>query len=444
MTRAGQAADPSPLGQPLDFHFAGRSAPNRFLKAAMSERMCSWSEENHSARGIPSSELIETYRTWGRGNIGAIVTGNVMIDPNHIEAEGNPIIPPNAVFSGERFGQFANLAAAARANGSLILAQISHPGRQTPSHRQPEPISASDVPLENQNMGNSFAAPRAATEDDIQNIITGFAHAAEFLDRAGYDGVELHAAHGYLLNQFLSRATNLRTDKYGGSLTNRMRLILEIRAAITEKVRPGFIVGIKINSVEFQPNGIVPDEARQLCRVLEEHQFDFVELSGGKYKNLEADDNAKHVISKVHEAFFLDVAEKVVSSLTKMKSYLTGGFRSTAGMVDGLQTVDGIGLARPLCQEPFLCHDLLSGRIPSAIMPIMDQLNYQLTVAAACIQIRQIGNKVQPVDLSSQNAVDAVTVAIEAWLVRKAIDRSEEAFKPPFLSEDAAPLPVEG
>ncbi|KAB8203766.1 hypothetical protein BDV34DRAFT_227047 [Aspergillus parasiticus] len=443
MARAGQAVDPSPLGQPLEFHFARRSAPNRFLKAAMSERMCSWTEENPSARGIPSRELIETYRTWGRGNIGAIVTGNVMIDPNHIEAEGNPTIPPNALFSGERFDQFANLAAAARANGSLILAQISHPGRQTPSHRQPEPISASDVPLDTENMGNTFAVPRAATENEIKNIITGFAHAAEFLDRAGYDGVELHAAHGYLLNQFLSRATNLRTDKYGGSLTNRMRLILEIRAAITEKVRPGFIVGIKINSVEFQPNGIVPDEACELCCALEEHRFDFVELSGGKYKNLEEDDNAKHIISKRHEAFFLDVAQKVVSSLTKMKSYLTGGFRSTAGMVDGLQTVDGIGLARPFCQEPYLCHDILRGKIPGAIIPVMDQLNYQLTVAAACIQMRQIGNKVQPVDLSSQDAVDAITAAAEGWLKRKAIDRSEEAFKPPLLSGDAAPLSVE-
>ncbi|PIG79660.1 hypothetical protein AARAC_001494 [Aspergillus arachidicola] len=219
-----------------------------------------------------------------------------------------------------------------------------------------------------------------------------------------------------------------------------MRLILEIRAAITEKVRPGFIVGIKINSVEFQPNGIVPDEAWELCRALEEHEFDFVELSGGKYKNLDEDDTAKHVISKKDEAFFLDVAQKVVSSLTKMKSYLTGGFRSTAGMVDGLQTVDGIGLARPFCQEPFLCLDLLSGKIPGAIIPVMDQLNYQLTVAAACIQMRQIGNKVQPVDLSSQDAVDAVTAAVEDWLEQKAIDRSEEAFKPPFLLGHAAPL----
>ncbi|RMZ43025.1 hypothetical protein AFCA_009543 [Aspergillus flavus] len=316
MARAGQAVDPSPLGQPLEFHFARRSAPNRFLKAAMSERMCSWTEDNSFARGIPS----------------------------------------------------------------------------TIQHCQPKPISVSDVPLDTKNMGNTFAVPRAATEDEIKNIITGFAHAAEFLDRAGYDGIELHAAHGYLLSQFLSQATNLRRDKYGGSPTNRMRLILEIRAAITEK---------------FEPNGIVRDEAWELCRAREEHEFDFVELSGGKYKNLDEDDTAKHVISKKHEAFFLDVAQKVVSSLTKMKSYLTGGFRSTAGMVDG------IGLARPFCQEPFLCHDILSGKIPGATIPVMDQLNYQLAVAAACIQMRQIGNNVQPMDLSSQDAVDAVTAAVK-------------------------------
>ncbi|KAB8256192.1 hypothetical protein BDV32DRAFT_153512 [Aspergillus pseudonomiae] len=123
-----------------------------------------------------------------------------MTDPNHIEAEGNLIIPLNAPFSGERFHQCADLAAAARADGSLILAQISHPGRQGPSHRQPEPISASDMPLDNRNKGNNFAVPRPAAEDEIQNLITGFSHAAEFLGRARYDGIELHAAQGYILN----------------------------------------------------------------------------------------------------------------------------------------------------------------------------------------------------------------------------------------------------
>jgi 2,4-dienoyl-CoA reductase-like NADH-dependent reductase (Old Yellow Enzyme family) len=214
--------------------------------------------------------------------------GNIMLAYDQLEGPGNPIIPFGAPFSGERFEAFKELGAQAKKHGSLVLGQVSHPGRQTERRLQPDPVSASDVQLEGEVMGMRFAKPHAATKDEIKQIIAAFTHAAEFLYTAGYDGVELHGAHGYLLAQFLSQTTNKRTDEYGGSLENRARLILEIADSIRHKLPPttGFMVGIKINSVEFQEGGFPVEEAKELCRLLENAQFDFVELSGGTYQAL--------------------------------------------------------------------------------------------------------------------------------------------------------------
>lgn len=293
--------DPSPLGQPLTFAFSKRTVPNRFLKGAMSERLASFSVTDPMARGIPSDELINAYKHWGAGEIGINLTGNVMIDPEHLEAAGNLVIPRHAEFSGERFERFRQLATAGKENGCLIIAQVGHPGRQTPEELQPNPISASDVQVKDGTQGMKFGKPRAATPEDIANIIDGFAHAAEYLDKAGFDGIELHGAHGYLLSQFLSPATNHRTDQYGGDLKNRMRLILEVRDEISKRVKKDFVVGIKVNSVEFQEKGFQPDEARDLCQALEQHQFDFVELSGGTYENWPLN-NAKRESTVAREA----------------------------------------------------------------------------------------------------------------------------------------------
>ncbi|KAG9551748.1 FMN-linked oxidoreductase, partial [Aureobasidium melanogenum] len=218
----------APLGQPLEFAFSGRSAPNRFLKGAMTERLSSWDPENLPARGVPSERLINAYKRWGEGEIGLILSGNIMFEYDHLEAAGNPIIPVDAPFEGERFENFKRMATEGKKHGMLMVGQVSHPGRQVESRIQKNPISASDVQLEGNVMGMTFEKPRAATEQDIARIIEGFAHACEYLEKGGWDGAELHGAHGYLLAQFLSPTTNKRTDKYGGSLENRARLIIEI------------------------------------------------------------------------------------------------------------------------------------------------------------------------------------------------------------------------
>jgi 2,4-dienoyl-CoA reductase-like NADH-dependent reductase (Old Yellow Enzyme family) len=158
-------------------------------------------------------------------------------------------------------------------------------------------------------MGMTFAKPHAATTEEIHQLIEGFAHAAEYMEKAGYDGIELHGAHGYLLAQFLAQSTNQRTDKYGGSLENRARLTLEIAQEIRKRVSSDFIVGIKLNSVEFQEKGFRTEEARELCSLLEENRFDFVELSGGTYEKFAFEH--KKDSTKKREAFFIEFAEQI-------------------------------------------------------------------------------------------------------------------------------------
>lgn len=275
-------------------------------------------------------------------------------------------------------------------------------------------------------MGMQFAKPHAATTDEIAQITEGFAHAAEFLDKAGYDGIELHGAHGYLLAQFLSPTTNLRTDKYGGSLENRLRLTLEIADEIQKRVSKDFIVGMKVNSVEFQDKGFSPAEAKELCQALEAARFDYVELSGGTYESLAFEH--KRESTKKRESFFIEFAEEIVKPLTKTRTYVTGGFKTVGAMTKALDTVDGVGLARPACQEPLLPKDILEGKVTGAIKLKLDDNNFGLTNVAAGTQIRQLGKDQEPIDLSVQANVDAFFKDMEEWGKKLGADKEMKEY----------------
>ncbi|KAK4998882.1 hypothetical protein LTR66_001980 [Elasticomyces elasticus] len=418
--------DPSPLGQPLKFEFSGKTAPNRFLKGAMTERISSWDPENLEARGIPSKNLINVYRRWGEGAYGVILTGNVMIDYDQLEAAGNPIIPRTAPFEGERFEAFKEMATEGKKHGCLMVAQVSHPGRQCEDKIQKNPVSASDVQLEGNVMGMTFAKPHAATLEEISRITEGFVHAAEYLEKAGYDGIELHGAHGYLLAQFLAPSTNRRTDQYGGSLENRARLILEIAQGIRKRVSSNFIVSIKLNSVEFQEKGFNAEEARKLCAMLEENRFDFVELSGGTYEQLAFSHQRES--TKKREAFFMEFADSIAPALSKTKTYVTGGFKTVGAMVNALKTVDGVGVARPSCQEPLFAKYILEGKIKGAIRQRIDPDNFGLTNVAAGTQIRQIGKDQEPIDLSREENEQVFMKDMGAWADKMGKDSTRKSY----------------
>ena len=412
--------DVSPLGKPLKFEFSGKTAPNRFLKAAMTERISSWNPENLEARGVPSKNLINVYKRWGEGALGVILSGNIMIDYDQLEAAGNPIIPRTASFDGERFEAFKDMATQAKKHGCLFVGQISHPGRQCESRIQKTPVSASDVQLEGNIMGMTFAKPHAASSEEIHRVIDGFGHAAEYMEKAGFDGIELHGAHGYLLAQFLSPTTNRRTDQYGGSLENRARLIVEIAQEVRKRTRPDFILGIKLNSVEFQDKGFNPEDARELCKILEANRFDFVELSGGTYESLAF--VHKRDSTRKRESFFLEFAELIAPALKHTKTYVTGGFKTAGAMVKALDVVDGVGLGRPVTQEFHLCRDILEGKVKGAIKQRLDDDNFGLTNVAAGTQIRQVGKDQEPMDLSREEIEQAFMKDMGEWAGKMAED----------------------
>lgn len=167
---------------------------NRFMNASMTERLSTWDPKDLPKRGVPTKELINVYKRWGEGGHGVILTGNTLLEYDQLEAPGNPIIPGDAPFSGERFRGFEELASQAKAHGSLIVCQLSHPGRQVSIDIQEHPISPSDVHLDQVALGMRFAKPRPMDKEDIRKVVNGFAHAAEYCYRAGFDGVELHGA----------------------------------------------------------------------------------------------------------------------------------------------------------------------------------------------------------------------------------------------------------
>lgn len=405
-------ADPAPLGKPLEFPFSKRTAPNVLMKAAMSERLASYSETDEASRGVPSKELTTLYRRWGAGQWGQIVTGNIMIHPGHLESQGNMVVPPDAPFEGPRFEAFKEIAAAAKEHGSLVVGQVGHPGRQVSDEVQKHPISASDVQLVTPLLGKTYAKPRAATREDIAGIVQGFAHTAVYLEKAGYDGIQIHAAHGYLLAQFLSPTTNQRTDEYGGSLENRMRLILEVAAAVKKAVSPSFVVGIKVNSVEFQDKGFTPEEACVLCQKLEEAEFDYVETSGGTYESMAW--THKRDSTRAREAYFAEFADQIAKNLTRTKVYTTGGLKTVAGMTRVLEGVDGLGIGRAACQEPELPLALLSGKAAGIMKYALDEDNLLARVIAGVVQIQKMAKGEEPDDLTNPEVCAQLLASLAA------------------------------
>ena len=248
----------------------GAVITNRLVKAAMTERI---SDKNLE----PTETHYHLYNKWAATGAGLLITGNVVIDPSHMESAGNVYVGDESILP-----KMKRWAEAAKTNDNHVWVQISHSGRQTSRFNNLHPLAPSEVQLHQLGL---FGKPRAMTEEDIQSVIKGFVKAAEICKKAGFTGIQIHSAHGYLLSQFLSPRTNLRTDQWGGSLANRSRLLMTIIDETRKVVGADFPISVKLNSSDFQRGGFTEKESLQVIEMLE-GKIDLLEISGGTYEKL--------------------------------------------------------------------------------------------------------------------------------------------------------------
>uniref|UniRef100_A0A7E4WAD6 Oxidored_FMN domain-containing protein n=1 Tax=Panagrellus redivivus TaxID=6233 RepID=A0A7E4WAD6_PANRE len=389
--------DPSILGETLTFPTSKRVVRNRFLKSALSECQALWTPETPATNGLPPKNFPNLYEKWCAAGYGVVITGNVMVDKNHLEAPGNTIITADTE-SPEKREIWTAVAKASKAQGGLLIAQLGHAGRQTPLYVNSTPFSASDVQLKSHVRRRDFGQPIELSLEQIQTeVIDKFVYTAKFFYEVGFDGIQLHGAHGYLLAQFLSGTTNKRNDKYGGNAANRARIIVDVYDAIRTVIpaETGFVIGIKLNSVEFQNEGLQTDEAVIIAEILDNAGFDFIELSGGTYEQLAFKYTRETTVKR--EAYFLHFASQITPAIKNAVIYLTGGFRTVPAMVAAVKdgATQGIGLGRPATQEYDLVNNLLSGKIESTIAwsPIIDPQDFTTAEFACTAQMAQAAQK---------------------------------------------------
>jgi 2,4-dienoyl-CoA reductase-like NADH-dependent reductase (Old Yellow Enzyme family) len=365
----------APLFQPLQLH-SGEVIPNRLAKAAMEENLC---DADHA----PGAALIRLYQTWADGGAGLIITGNVMVDRRALTGPGGVVLEDDRLLP-----RFAAWAASCQSKGAGAWMQINHPGRQVLAAMGQVAVAPSDVALDIPGLEKAFAPPRALTADEIGEVVGRFRRTALLAERAGFTGVQIHAAHGYLLNQFLSPHTNRRTDAWGGSLENRARLLLDVVRAVRTSVGPGFSVAVKLNSADFQRGGFDADDANQVVRWLGESGVDLVELTGGNYESPAMRGLVTNGWTLAREAYFVEFAKRV-ALVAEMPLMLTGGIRrlyvAEQVLRDGLSMV---GMATSLALMPNLPQLWRSGRAATAPEVFVSWRRKALAAAAASAVVK--------------------------------------------------------
>ncbi|MCC9878512.1 NADH:flavin oxidoreductase/NADH oxidase family protein [Streptococcus agalactiae] len=322
----------------------GQVLKNRIAKAALSETLA---EKDFQ----PNTKHINLYRQWALGGTGLLISGNVMVDRNHISEPGNVVVDEET----DRY-ILEQWADAGRLDNTQFILQLNHPGKQTPKSMTKSPVAPSAVEL-GDDLKAFFNPARALETSEISQIVDKFVTASKIAYETGFSGVEIHAAHGYLINQFLSPADNKRTDQYGGSLENRMRILVEIYQGIRAVTPADFIVGLKINSTDFSAKGFSEEDSKQVILKMADLGIDFVEISGGNYeKTVFMDSNSGG-------AFFLDFAKSVQSQVT-IPIILTGGLTNPQAMeeVVAKEGIQMVGLARALVVNPNLPNDIKAGK----------------------------------------------------------------------------------
>lgn len=324
----------------------GTTIKNRFFKSAMSEGMGTRDFQ-------PKKNIATLYKRWAEGGTGLIITGNIMVDPKGTAEPGNIVFDKNS-----NMEILKGWSKQGQQHGAKVMVQLNHPGKQVPKTIAKETVAPSTIPLGN-GLNKLFSTPRALTTSEVEELVQKFVTSAKVAKEAGFSGVQIHAAHGYLISQFLSPHDNRRTDKYGGSLENRMRFLKEIYLGMREELGKDFTIGIKINSTDFKEDGLTEEDSLKTIIELANLGLDFVEISGGTY---ERPAMIGATSKSTNQVFFAEYSKKLKQKI-EIPVVVTGGIRSINAMNTLLNdnTTDFIGIARPLTIDPNIPNKIKQG-----------------------------------------------------------------------------------
>ncbi|WP_248751600.1 NADH:flavin oxidoreductase/NADH oxidase family protein [Pseudomonas sp. MWU15-20650] len=383
----------------------GQVLANRIAKAAMEENMA-------DAHQSPSRELKQLYTAWADGEPGLLLTGNVMVDRRAMTGPGGVALEDE-----QQLDSFREWAAVAQNKGVHFWVQLSHPGRQSPANLRQQTVAPSAVALDLGGFSKMFAKPKAMSEDEIQNVIERFATSARLAEKAGFTGVQIHGAHGYLLSQFLSPLSNQRTDRWGGSLENRARLLLEVIKAVRASVSPAFGVGVKLNSADFQRGGFDAQDARAVVERLNALPIDLLELSGGSYEAPAMQGDARDGRTLAREAYFLEFA-KELATVAKMPVMVTGGIRRLPVVQQVLDSgIAMAGIATALTLEPQLIKHWRAGRDPHPQLKPMSWQRKPLAALATLAVVRDQMRRLSRGRLPNPKVAPWLALLRDQWFI---------------------------
>ncbi len=328
-------------------NIAGLGLKNRLVRSATAERMC-------DDDGRPEPAMIDLYADLARGGVGLIVTGHAFV---HESGKAHPSM--TAVHRDDLVPSLRALSEAVHREGGKAVMQINHAGRRASEKVTGRtPVAPSPVP---QVKGSP--RPHELTGAEIEELIAAFGRAAGRAREAGFDGVQLHGAHGYLINQFCSPASNWRRDRWGGSIARRLRFLEEVAAAARDEVGGDYPLLIKLGVQDFVRDGLTLDDGVEIVRHLADWGLDAVEISGG----VGGTSVRKDILRPEDEAYFLSQARRAREA-TDLPLILVGGMRSLAVMESILEegTADFISMSRPLIREPDLPNQWREGRTEAA------------------------------------------------------------------------------
>lgn len=372
--------NPSALFEPLTLP-NGAVLPNRLCKAAM--------EENLSAPGqVPGQDLFRLYKAWAEGGVGLVLTGNVMVSPAAMTGPGGVVLQ-----AGTDLAPFREWARIAKPAGGHLWMQINHPGRQTMEALGEQAVAPSAIRVDIGEHSKLMAEPKALDEAEIRELVKRYADTAQQAEAAGFTGVQIHAAHGYLISQFLSPLVNKRTDQWGGSLENRARFLLETVKAVRARVSPGFCVSVKLNSADFQKGGFDVEDAKWVAGQLNGLGIDLLELSGGSYESPAMQGHTDESSTSKREVYFIDFARDI-ASVASMPIMVTGGVHrlKTAEAAIG-NGVDVLGIGRAMAFVPDLPAQWKAGRMAEVALPEITWKNRTLAGLATMALVKRQLNR---------------------------------------------------